>query len=282
MNGPSRRRRLWDSTRSTVVAIVIGLAILVAGGAVSGALMFANLKLMPELPLFFPGTVLWLWLFLCHARGDGWPKRTSRFRRESVRASGLSARAWAWALLAGGLALTAVMGVAFVTYRFASLPEAAYSAPFEVAGLPPWTLVSVFASLALTAGVVEETAFRGYMLSGLERQHGWTIGIALVTAVFYASHLSHAYATAVFVPFFVLHGVVFGLLVYFTRSIVPGIVLHAVSDFVVLPMQYNAIASASQWAFVSQGWLSLIATAAAIPVFRQLARTMRTERSDAA
>jgi membrane protease YdiL (CAAX protease family) len=282
MNGSSRRRRLWDSTRSTVVAIVIGLAILVAGGAVSGALMIANLQLAPKLPLFFPGTVVWLWLFWRHARGDGWPKETSRFRRESVRASHLSARAWVWALLAGGLALTAVMGVAFAIYGFASLPEAAYSAPFEIAGLPPWTLVSVFASLALTAGVVEETAFRGYMLSSLERQHGWAIGIGLVTAVFYVSHLSHAYATVVFMLFFVPHGVVFGLLVYYTRSILPGIVLHAVSDFVVLPMQYNAIASVGQWAFVSHGWLSLVATAAAIPAFRQLSRTMRIERSHAA
>ena len=56
------------------------------------------------------------------------------------------------------------------------------------------------------------------------------VGIGLVTILFYLAHLSHAYATLAFVPFFLAHGLTMGLLVFYTRSIVPGIVLHAVSD----------------------------------------------------
>jgi hypothetical protein len=37
--------------------------------------------------------------------------------------------------------------------------------------------VSVFAAVALTAAVVEEAAFRGYMLSGIQRRFGWAVGI---------------------------------------------------------------------------------------------------------
>src|SRR5688572_11931369 len=85
------------------------------------------------------------------------------------------------------------------------------------------------------------------------------------------SHLSHAYATVAFLPFFLAHGLVFGLLVFITRSIFPGVVLHAASDFVVLPMQYGVIPSAGQWDFVGQGGLSLIAGLAAIVAFRRLA-----------
>jgi membrane protease YdiL (CAAX protease family) len=190
-----------------------------------------------------------------------------------------SARVWGWALAAGGLALAGVMGIAFVTYRFAALPDAAYRAPFEVASFPAWTIVSVFAAVALTAGVVEEVAFRGYMLSGIQRRFGWTVGIGCVTNLFHVAHLSHAYATLAFAPFFLAHGLVFGLLVFYTRSIVPGIVLHAASDFIVLPMQYGAIPSAGQWAFVWQGWLSLLAVAAAIPAFLQLARATALDRT---
>ena len=192
----------------------------------------------------------------------------------------LSPRAWGWALAAGGLGIAAVMGIAFMTYRFAALPEAAYRALFDVSGLPLWTLVSVFASIALTAAVVEEAAFRGYMLSGIERRHGWTAAIALVTIVFYVAHLSHAYATLAFVPFFLAHGLILGLLVFYTRSIVPGIILHAVSDFIVIPMQYGVIPSAGQWAFVWQGWLTLSAGAAAIPAFRQLAKVTEVTRKE--
>lgn len=178
-------------------------------------------------------------------------------------------------MVAGGLGLTAVMGIAFVTYRFAALPDAAYRSPFDVSSFPPWTLVSIFASLALSAAVVEEAAFRGYMLSGIQARYGWAVGIVAVTLIFYVAHLSHAYATLTFLPFFIGHGLVFGLLVFYTRSIVPGIVLHALSDFIVLPMQYGVIPSAGQWAFVWQGWLSIVTGAAAIWACRYLALVTR-------
>ena len=262
--------------------VLVGFVALVLGGSVSGALMFANLELAPTLPLFFPATVLWLWLFWRYVRGDGWPRSTSDRRRDWLRGRMPSSRVWVWSLVAGGLALVAVMGIAFMTYRFAVLPDAAYRAPFDVASFPPWTLVSVFAAVALTAAVVEEAAFRGYMLSGIQRRFGWAVGISFVTILFYVAHLSHAYATLAFVPFFLAHGLVFGLLVFYTRSIVPGIVLHAVSDFIVLPMQYGVIPSVGQWEFVWQGWLSLLAGAAAIPAFLQLARATALERIDTA
>ena len=182
-------------------------------------------------------------------------------------------------MIAGSLAVAAVMGVAFVTYRYAALPEAAYQAPFDVAALPWWTLASIFAAVALTAGVVEEAAFRGYMLSGVGRRHGWAIATALVTLIFYVAHLSHAYATLAFAPFFLLHGLAFGLLVWVSRSIMPGVVLHTLSDVVVLPMQYGVVPSAGQWDFVSNGWLSAIAAVAAIPAFWRLAVACRANKS---
>ncbi len=174
------------------------------------------------------------------------------------------------------------MGIAFMTYRFAALPDAAYRAPFDVASFPPWTLVSIFAAIALTAAVVEEAAFRGYMLSGIQRAYGWLVGIGVVTVLFYVAHLSHAYATLAFVPFFLAHGLILGLLVFYTRSIVPGIILHAASDGIVLPMQYGVIPSAGDWAFVWQGWLLLLAGTAAIPAFRALAKATAFERIDIA
>lgn len=268
------------SVRTAVGAVVIGFVALILGGSVSGALMLANLKLAPTLPLFFPATVLWLWLFWRYVRGDGWPRSTSARRRDGLLCRTPSARVWVWALVAGGLALAAVMGIAFVTYRFAELPEAAYRAPFDVAAFPPWTLVSVFAALALTAAVVEETAFRGYMLCGIQRRFGWSVAIGLVAILFYLAHLSHAYATLAFAPFFLAHGLAFGLLVFYTRSILPGIVLHAVSDFIVLPMQYGVIPSLGQCEFVWRGWLSLLAGAAAIPAFLQLARATALDPAD--
>ena len=164
---------------AAVRAVLLGFVILMIGGGVSGALMFTNLKLAPALPLFLPATALWLWLFWRYVRGDGWPRSMSDRRRNLLRVRKLSSRAWGWSLVAGGLALAAVMGIALMTYRFAALPDAAYRAPFEIASFPPWTLVSIFAAVALTAAVVEEAAFRGYMLTGIQRRFGWAVGSAL-------------------------------------------------------------------------------------------------------
>ena len=54
--------------------------------------------------------------------------------------------------------------------------------------------------------------------------------------------------------------------------------VNALTNFAVLPMQYGVIPSAGQWAFVGQGWLSLVAGLAAILAFRQLGRTVALER----
>jgi membrane protease YdiL (CAAX protease family) len=267
--------------RETLAALGLGVAALLIGGAVPGALLYSHLAAPTSIPWFLPATLLWLGLFWSYARGRGWPRRTSALRRDLAPAEPLSLRAWIETLVAGGLALTAVMGLAFVTYRHAPLPPAAYRGAFEVSALPGWSTASVFVALAVTAGVVEEVAFRGYLLSAFQRRWGWSVGIAAVSLLFYLSHLGHAYATLAFLPFFLAHGLVFGLLVRATGSIVPGVVLHALSDLVVLPMQYGALPSAGRWDLVGDGWLSLIAGAAAVVGFRRLER-LRLRRASAA
>ncbi len=104
------------------------------------------------------------------------------------------------------------------------------------------------------------------------------IAIVVVTLAFYVAHLSHAYATLAFAPFFLLHGLVFGLLVLVTRSILPGVVLHMLSDAIVLPMQYGVVPSAGQWEFVGDGWMSLAAGAASCLAFWKLAVVSRPSR----
>lgn len=270
--------RAWNALPVSVRAVIEGFLVLIAGGAVSGALMFGNLKLAPNLPVFLPATVLWLWMFWRYLGGRGWPRATSLHRRDALGLRTLAPRVWRWSLVAGGCGVTCAVGIAFVTYRLAPLPPAAYQAPFDVSSLPPLTLAAMFTAIALTAGVVEEMGFRGYMLLPIASRHGWLVGIGVVTVLFHISHLSHAYATLAFAPFFLVHGLVFGALVFHTRSVLPGVVLHALSDIIVLPMQYGVIPSAGRWEFVGQGWLALMAGVAALFAFRHLGRVVAHER----
>ena len=128
--------------------------------------------------------------------------------------------------------------------------------------------------------MVEEVAFRGYMLSGIQRRFGWAVGISLVTILFYVAHLSHAYATLAFVPFFSRMDSSSACWCS-TRVDRAGNGSARRFGFIVLPMQYGAIPSVGQWAFVWQGWLSLLAGAAAIPAFLQLARVTALDRIEA-
>jgi hypothetical protein len=123
------------------------------------------------------------------------------------------------------------------------------------------------------------------MLSQIERRHGWIAGILITGAVFFLDHhLSHAYATYAFLPFFMLVSTLHGLLVYCTRSILPSVVLHAVADFCVIPFQYGLLGSIDftpVWRtgidafFVCLCAVTIGAALAAIPAFLRLAAEVR-------
>ena len=226
---------------TVVRASLLALLILFAGQSLPSIALIANLRAAPRLPLFLPLTIVWLWLFWRYLDGSWWPQSTAAQRRLDLRGTPLPASVWCWSLLAGGLAMASVMSLALLTGRVADLPDAAYKAPADLSAYPWWTVLAFFVAIAITAAVVEEAAFRGYMLSGIQRRHGWVAAIAITAALFYVVHLSHAYATIAFVPFFAAYSLLHGVLVFLTRSILPSIVLHALGDAIVLPMQYGVV-----------------------------------------
>jgi membrane protease YdiL (CAAX protease family) len=108
------------------------------------------------------------------------------------------------------------------------------------------TVTCAIACISATAGVVEEAGFRGFLISPIQRRHGWTIAILISGIMFFLDHhLSHAYATLVFLPFFLVISVVHGLLVKFSGSIRPSVVLHSLADFVVIPVSYGLVGTFS-------------------------------------
>lgn len=91
--------------------------------------------------------------------------------------------------------------------------------------------------------MIEEAAFRGYMLSVVQRRHGWVVGVISVAFLFYVVHRTHAYAVWGFLPFFLAYSFLHGLLVYLTGSVLPSVVIHALGDALILPIQYGVVAN---------------------------------------
>jgi uncharacterized protein len=84
-----------------------------------------------------------------------------------------------------------------------------------------------FVTLSLTAGFCEEFLFRGYLIWAFTPLVGWWGAAALSLSVFAAAHAYQGKAGAIRSG---LVGGFFTLLVAFSGSLVPAIVLHAVVD----------------------------------------------------
>ena len=88
--------------------------------------------------------------------------------------------------------------------------------------------IAVFLLLALTAGICEETIFRGY----LQRQFtAWTgsavAGIVVQGLVF---GFAHAYQGSTMIFIISVYGCLFGLLAFWRKSLRPGMVAHFLQD----------------------------------------------------
>jgi uncharacterized protein len=88
----------------------------------------------------------------------------------------------------------------------------------------------LFAVLALTAGVCEETIFRGYLQRQLTAWLGSrALGLLLQAVLFGAAHIYQGYIMVVQIAVF---GVMFGLLALWRKNLRPGMIAHFVQDAV--------------------------------------------------
>jgi membrane protease YdiL (CAAX protease family) len=276
--------RLWNRLPVVVRAIVVGCLVNEVG-QLGAVFILPNLKLFPRIPWFLPATGAWLWFFWRYLSGAGWPRATSEARRRDLRAPSLSGRVWRWSLLAGGLGLISVVGLCFLNIRLAGIPQDAFKPLIDFSAYSPWMVVSILLAFSVVSGVAEEAGFRGYMLSQIQRRHGWIVATGITGLMFFFDHyVSHAYATFALLPFFLAVSTLHARLVYLTGSIRPSIVLHAAFDFAVIPVVYGFIGTLPispvlktgvDSSFLTQIVLTLVFGILAVPAFRKLAVVAR-------
>lgn len=206
-------------------AVVIGLAVGLSGTVTWSRLVAANTRYLPSIPwaavLMAPILVAY-WLYV--VRGRGWPNSTADARRLGARANRVPDHLWGPALGAGVLGLIATLLLQGVLARMIVLPQQQDLDPSLYSGI---TLFGWLVMSALVSGVVEETAFRGYMQGGIERRHGLTAAILVTGSLFGFSHFNHPEVGITLLPFYVAVAAVYGLLAAATNSTLPGMVLHA-------------------------------------------------------
>lgn len=215
----------WLRIPVLVRAVVIGLTVGLVGTVTWSRLVVANTQYLPSVPwasaVMAPILVAW-WLYF--ARGRGRPDGTAHARRLGGRANRVPDDLWGPALGAGALGLLATLLLQGVLARLVTLPQQQDLDPTQ------YPVITVFAWLVMSAvvsGVVEETAFRGYIQGGIERRHGLATAILVSGGLFGLSHFNHPEVGMALLPFYLAVAAVYGLLAAATNSTYPGIVLHA-------------------------------------------------------
>jgi membrane protease YdiL (CAAX protease family) len=209
------------------VALLMGLTIALMGTLPWVGLIRLNARENPESPWAAATTACWLILMLVWLSGRGWPSRTSAFRRFHCRLWRPEPGAWSGENLITILSLMAAMVGLSVIYVLMGATQP----PVDVSPYPTTAIrFSVLLMGPLVAGVVEETAFRGYMQSYLERI-GPTFAILVTSVAFTLLHATHGLAYLLSVaPGFFLASVVYGYLAQKSGSILPGMALHFAAD----------------------------------------------------
>ncbi len=210
------------TTRDVWLGVVFLVAWLAAAVLSMVAVRFFSLKLdvgvfvsLAELVLLLP--VWWL-----------------AVRKYRVDWSVLGLRGFAGRALGLGCAL---MGLSYAFNLLYSLFLAIFSLRMQTDLVPLFSRISSPALFlvggALVAPFVEELFFRGFLFAGLRQKYGWRKAALISSALFALGHLQ---PTAM-LPIFIL-GCIFAYLYERSRSIWPGILMHASSTALALGAAY--------------------------------------------
>ena len=244
-------RGIWSRIPIILRALVTGTLVALGGILPWSTFVGLNLKYLVTIPWAVVPTGLWLWLYWRWLRGDGWPASTSAARREMLRGSAPSGDSFGLALFAGMIGFAALMPFTMLLTRMVTLNQA------KPITLPPdMPMATGFVLLimaSIVAGVAEEAGFRGYLQGPIEKRHGPTVAILVTGLIFGLLHFRHhpGLATLGMLPYYLFVAAVYGMMAYCTSSIVPGIVLHAGGDVLVL----------TRWWLTGQGEWQLTAQA---------------------
>jgi membrane protease YdiL (CAAX protease family) len=130
----------------------------------------------------------------------------------------------AWALLAGGLGIVALVLALRVASRMVALPEQQLPDLFKIPGFTVWSLLLTAAPIA---AFVEEAAFRGYMQGPIEGRYGVVPAIFITGTMFAIAHLDF---TLILWPYYVVVAAIYGVVTSLTASIRPAILLHTAGN----------------------------------------------------
>ena len=219
-------------------AIVFGLLI----GMVA-ANVWPLLLLNLGVPVAAIAEALFLGLYIWWASGGGPPRTWQAARADAFRKGRLSGTQWVWGMLAAVFFAVTIHASIVLLFRLVPFPIASFRHGYDFSFIPtmPLRWIAVVVSAA-SAGICEETGFRGYMQRPIEQRHGATVAIVISSVFFTALHLTKDWATIGMVPIVFGAAVLLGLLARASRTLVFCMIGHTVMDIGLFAYWWTGIA----------------------------------------
>ena len=232
------RRGFWAYLPVVVRAPLAGLGVGLAGANV-WLVLFIKLNIV----IAVTAEVVFLGAFLWWASGGGPPRSWKASRAESFRSVTLSGAQWFWGSIAGASFAVTVHAAMVVLFRLVPFPAVAFHAGYDLSFIPSPLLrwLTILASAA-SAGICEETGFRGYLQRPIEKRHGALVAILASSLLFTVIHLPKGWSTIGMVPIVLGAGLLLGTLAWASGSLVPGIIGHTLMDVGLFAYWWSQIA----------------------------------------
>lgn len=235
-------KELWNKLPALIKATLIGALLFYPAITIIQLLLFANLRDSNNLPWSLLIILPLLWLYWSFCSGGEKPFAFSQ-KRKNLSMSNLRTKDnWSWIVLS-------ILGIIVFTYACISVGYAFVEEDTDQLELlkffftaPIQTVIPLLFGLSLTAGIIEETVFRGYVQTILEQSYGVLVSFG-VTAIIFA--LMHFLPPILLLPY-ILVSLAFSYVAYKTRSIVPGVIAHFCFDFIAVTLVYFNRDMASQ------------------------------------
>ena len=229
---------LWSKLPVFVRAILSGLLI-----ALVAANVWPILLVSLSVPVAALVEMIFLGLYVWWTSGGGPPRSARDSRNRAFRRRRLSREQWLWGIIGAIFFAVTVHASIVVLFRFVQFPLMVFRRGYDLSFIPtlPLKWLAVIVS-AISAGVCEETGFRGYMQRPIEEYHGAGIAILVSTVFFTLVHLNKAWSFLGMVPIVFGAGLLLGLLAWSSQSLIPSIIGHVVMDIGLFAYWWTGIA----------------------------------------
>jgi membrane protease YdiL (CAAX protease family) len=170
-------------------------------------------------------------LYVWWVAGGGPPARFTALRADYFRVRPLSGAQWCWGVIAAVSFAATIHAAIVLLFRLVPFPAAAFHQGYDFAFIGSRSMQWLACVVsALSAGICEETGFRGYMQRPIENRHGAVVAVIISSIFFTLIHLTKDWALIGMVPIVFGAGLLLGTLARASGTLIFCMLGHWIMD----------------------------------------------------